>query len=243
MGDFNLDLFHTYTEDDGRVEVVDFTDIDNGVGNRVVSIINSLHVSDPTHPRNKRLAAFSKRAAADKVAMGEFESPRRFLMALSKQGKDKIELPCVYITRDPNWVYAEPDKYTDVCGVADLMDGDGNYAGTADYSVVTLSYQVNIVGWQSDNINALATLITQWLRQPNKGHTFKYKTRLAEVNMEMDAHVTDRKMVTVDSASLPFEDDKLRVLSVNITVDAEILSVRYGSEHRAEIRVKGDQYE
>ena len=242
MSKFNLGLTHSYIEDDGRIEVVDFDDIDIALGNKVSVVINKLHVSDPQSKRNSRLHAFTTRKTEDKVAMGEFESPRRFLLALSKQGKDKIQLPCIYITRDPNWVYAEPDKYKDVTGIGQITDGD-TYIGAVDSSSVALSYQINVVGWQNDNINAISMLITQWLRHQRTELNFDYKTRIAGANVELAINVTDGKLVTVDSASLPFEEDKLRVLAMTITVDAEVISVRYGNKVKARIIVTGDQYE
>ncbi len=230
-----------------RLEVSYLTDIDIGVTNKIGAVIGRLHVSSPEHARNKRLAAFATRSTKDKLAMGEFESPRRFLMALSKQRatpepgetetkQKNVQLPYLYVTRAPGIVFAEPDQYADVSDMTELCDPDGAYLGQVDRSVVSLTYQLNIVGWQNDNIDAIGLLILSWLRHQHIDHSFTVKTILGESPCELGIDITDRHLVTADGASLAFEEDKLRVLAITLTVAAEVLTVRYGTKTTATVQ-------
>jgi len=235
MSTFPVDLTFKNVAEDGRIEVSGLTDVDVALANKIGSVINRLYVSDPEHPRNKRLADFAKRPLADKIAMGEFDSPRRFLRALMKQGKDKISLPCLYITRDPAIAFAELDQYRDRAGVGELCDSDGVYIGEVEESVTTLAYMVNIVGWQDDNIEIIALLLMSWLRHRHADHKFNAKTVLGGAAYDLAVEIIDRHMMTADNASLPFEDDKMRVLSIGFTVNAQTATIRYGSETLARI--------
>ncbi|QUM78780.1 hypothetical protein HWV00_21135 (plasmid) [Moritella sp. 24] len=227
----------------GLLEVSHLTDIDNAIANKIGAIINRLHISSPDHVRNKRLALFAARPINEKLAMGEFESPRRFLMTLSKQrsnntGQAKtnnVQLPYLYVTRAPGIYFAEPEKYKDASNIADVCDSTGTLIGQLDQSVTALTYQLNIVGWQNDNIDAIAMLIMSWLRHTHEDHTFTAKTVLGGIPYELGIEVTDRHLVTAESASVSFEEDKLRALSVTLTVDAEVAIIRYGSESTAKI--------
>jgi hypothetical protein len=222
---------------DGLVEVSSLTDVDTGLANKLAAVINRLHVSDVEHARNKRLAAFVARPISEKIAMGEFESPRKFLRALSKQGKSKISLPAFYITRAPNIAWAPIDRYTNRQGTGELLDPDGEYLGEINQSVASLTYQINIVGWQNDEIESLALFIMTWIRQPNVDHSFQVKTALGGAPYTLNANIADRHDVTAESESMPFEEDRLRVLSLMLMVDAEVVNISYGDRTVSKIGV------
>jgi hypothetical protein len=238
----DVDLTFSRVEHSGELEVSNFSDIDTAFINKIASVLMRLKVSDPDHERNARLAAFAARPIAEKVAMGEFDTAKDFLKSLSKKSLGKVSLPFVYITRDPMIMFAEVDKYADLQGVSEVysLDDDDNesYVGQVNQSVAVLSYQLNIVGWQNDNIESLSLLLLMWLRHQHTDHAFKAKTQLAGAPFTLDAQIIDRYMATAESASLPFEEDKLRVLSITIGVDAEVAMIKYGTKKEARVNAE-----
>lgn len=237
----NTDLFFESTSDTGKVEVSSFEDVDAAVINRIGHVMQKLVVSNPEHKRNKSLAAFAAKPIEKKIAAGEFDSPRKFLLALNRSAKKtggKVHLPMVYVTRDPSFSFVDKGVFNDTKSCYPMMRDDVTI-GQFDISCAALNYQINFVGWQHDNIESLALLLTMWLRHKSDEHSFTAATRIADIPYELDVSIVERNYATVDSASLPFDEDKTRVLAVSLTVHAESVLARYTETTRGAIIGEG----
>lgn len=233
---------------DGTVEVLDFEQIDVAVVNKLALIFKSLRVSEKNTNANRKkcesLLSFLARDLNDTVSVGEYADPNRFLAAVAQSGKSMLNLPMVYVSRSPDWSYAEIDVYRELNAVDTLVDDSGVPLGELDLSVVRLDFSVNIVGWQKDSIEALSVLLTQWLRQPNADHCMTYKAYLGNSLVEFFIDFAERKDVAVTSNSAGAGDggDKIKSLMVPIVVNAQIGSVRFGTYQKGNFVGVGDQY-
>lgn len=230
MSELNINWTEIERQDDGQLEVNSLNDVDIAVVNKIATVIHRLKIDSLSAQANPRLAAFANRPIKEKIAMGEFDTPRRFLRALSKQGKDKISLPCIYVSRDPSFGFSNLDMHKDQSDVGQFFDDDGAYLGSADLSILSLNFQVNIVGWQNDSIDAIALLLVKWLRHKHPDHSFTAKSIIAGTPIEIAIKFEERHIVSVENNSQTYEDDKLRALTFTITASAESYMVRYGKE-------------
>lgn len=216
------------SSDTGKVEVSSFKDVDTALENRIGYVLDKLVVSNPEHRRNKALAAFAARPIGEKIASGEFDSPRKFLLAFNRSAQKKggkVLLPMVYVTRDPSFGFADKGVQNDTGSAYPMIKDD--QIGWFDISTAVLSYRVNLVGWQQDDIESLGLLLAMWMRHKNDEHEFTAKTKIADIPYELSVSIEERDYVTVDSASAPFDEDKTRVMSVSLTVHAECVMGRY----------------
>lgn len=230
MSEIGINWTEVEQQDDGYLEVTSLDDVDIAVVNKIATVINRLKLDGLSAKANPRLAAFANRPIKEKIAMGEFDTPRGFLRALSKQGKNKITLPCVYVSRDPSFHFSDLDTHKDQSNVGQIHDENNNFLGSADLSFLNLNFQVNVVGWQNDNIDAIALLLVKWLRHKHPDHAFTAKSMIAGTPIEISIQFNDRHMISVENNSRTYEDDKLRALTFTVTVCTESYMIRYGNE-------------
>lgn len=219
---------------DGSVEVLDFEQIDTAVINKVATILKSLRISEKntkaSRKKNESLLSFLDRDLSETISVGDYSDAKAFLAAVARSGASKLHLPLVYVSRSPDWSYADDmEVYRDRNCVSTLVDEQEKGIGELDMSVVRLDFDINIVGWQKDNIEVLSVLLTQWLRQPNKNHVMSYKAYLGNTFVEFLIDFAERKDTMVTSNSAGDGDDKVKSLTIPLVVYAQIGSVRFGT--------------
>ena len=229
---------------DGRIETTDLVDVDNALVKVLAKLLDTLYVHNANHKRNKRLHAFlSRPKPSDKVGMGEFDDPKDFVKALSsrirskktaegdrlKEQDGKVELPFVFVARDPSIRFDTDYNRSDVRKCADMRDDDGNFLAEVDMSTFMLSYNVYLVGWHHHEVSQLATHFAMWLRIPTSERLFTYKSALYAEPVELNAILVETNDVTFENASVPVEEGKLQSLTFSLTVSANVLQARYGT--------------
>ena len=200
--------------------VSDLKHIDTAVMNRIYTVLSRIHPNN-----NKSIEAWRAKQPADAIKLGEFDSPKGFLTELAKDGSAKLQLPVVYVTREPSIAYADPSMtgHTEVAE-ADIIEDDQDRAiARIMTSVATFSYTVNLVGWHDSDIAPLAILFTMWLRDRKSPKHFSIKSRLMGCKIETIGKFSDGLVATAANASVPFNEDRLRMLSVTVTVEADLL--------------------
>lgn len=230
-----LGLAFTQTNLLGGREVSSLVDVDSAVTGKIATVFQSLVVSNPDHTRNKRLAAFAAMPINEKIFYGEFQSATEFIKSKVKKAVTKTTFPLVWVQRDPTIVFAEPADNPDRLNVSTIEDDQGEVVATCNQSVVRLSYTVNMVGWHDDNIEQLALLLAMWLRNEPSEQRFTARSLVANAPCELSISFKEGKLITIDGSSEPFNENRLRVLSITATVDAEIVGVRHCTKTTSKI--------
>lgn len=218
---------HT-SPDDGldSLAVSDLNHTDTAVMNRIYTVLKRIHPNG-----NKSIEAWRSKPPAEAIKLGEFDTPKGFLTELAKESakegaqKLQLQLPVVYVTRDPSIAYADPSMtgHTEIAEADIIEDNEGSAAARIMTSVATLSYTVNMVGWHDSDIAPLAILFTMWLRDRKSPKHFSIKNRLFGCKVETIGKFSDGLMATAANASVPFNEDRIRMLSVTVTVEADLL--------------------
>jgi hypothetical protein len=205
----------------GPIEPMELDHIDTAVVNRISEVVS--RIATP------RLREWAARPVEERVMIGEFESPRRFLMALAKKGVTKNQLPAIYVTREPGLVFADPatSAGVDKDAMYSTWDDDDNLVALIDCSVMTFTYTVNFVGWSDRDIEPLAALYCMWLRRRTGDKSIEVRTVLADTQLMTAGKFTDGPLATATNGSVAYEEGKLRSLSVTAALDFDYLQARY----------------
>lgn len=203
--------------------VMPFSDIDVAVVNRIYSVLSRIMAAP-----GSAIAAWKAKAPKDAIALGQWDTPKNFLIDLAKANSSdsiKAQLPIVYVTRDPSIAFADPSMSasTDLPEVAVIEDGDGKAAARIMSSVASSTYVVNVVGFHDADIAPLAALFCMHLRDRYADKSMIVKTDLMGCPIATMARFSDGAMTTAANESAPFNQDRLRMLSVSVTVDVDFL--------------------
>lgn len=223
---FDISVTEATRGDLGRpagLAVMPFTDIDTAVVNRVYRVLSRIMAA-----QGSALAAWKAKAPKDAIALGQWDTPKNFLIDLSKvnhSDASKAQLPIVYVTRDPSIAFADPSMSasTDLPEVAVIEDDDGNAAARVMSSLASFTYVVNIVGFHDADIAPLAALFLMYLRDKRSDKSLMVKTELMGCPIATPGRFSDGPMTTAANESAPFMQDRLRMLSVSVTVDVDFL--------------------
>lgn len=228
MTTLNESLLHKEFEPTGPIELMDFEQIDIAVVNRIGEIVS--RIATP------RLKGWAAKPLDERVMLGEFESPRRFLMAMTKDGVTKAQLPAIYVTREPGITFADPSTSAaiDLDEVNTIYDEDEQLVALLDASVLTFNYTVNFVGWNDRDIEPLAALYCMFLKRRSAEKKIDINTLIAEAQITVSGKFTDGPLVSAVNASLPYDDGKLRCLAVTAAFDVDYLQARYATERTVE---------
>jgi hypothetical protein len=204
----------------GSLAVSDLNQIDTAVMNKVYTVLKRIHPNG-----NKPIESWLAKAPAEAIKLGEFETPKQFLQELAKDGTTKLQLPILYVTREPSIAYADPSMtgHTELAEADIIEDSEGKAVARIMTSVATFSYTVNIVGWLDADIAPLAVLFTMWLRDRKASKGLSVKNRILGCKIETTAKFSDGLVATAANTSVPFSEDRLRMLSVTVTVEADLL--------------------
>lgn len=203
--------------------VMSLDDIDTAVVNRMYKVLSRIMPAP-----GSALAAWKAKAPKDAIALGQWDRPKRFLIDLAKaRGSDpnKAQLPFVYVTRDPSIAFADPSMSasTDLPEVAVIEDDDGKAAARIMSSLASFTYVVNMVGFHDADIAPLAALFLMYLRDKRADKSLIVKTKLMGCPIATAGRFSDGPMTTAANESAPFTEDRLRMLSVSVTVDVDFL--------------------
>lgn len=203
--------------------VMPFTDIDVAVVNRIYTVLSRIMAAPGT-----AIAAWKAKPSKDAIALGQWDTPKNFLIDLAKANSSdasKAQLPIVYITRDPSIAFADPSMSasTDLPEVDVIEDDQGNAAARVMSSVASFTYAVNIVGFHDADIAPLAALFLMYLRDKRSDKSLVVKTELMGCLIATTGRFSDGPMTAAANESAPFMQDRLRMLSVSVTVDVDFL--------------------
>jgi hypothetical protein len=204
--------------------VAPLSHMDVGVMNCIYNVLRRINPDN-----NKAIAAWVAKPPESALKLGEFETPKEFLIELAKgmaEGNlNRNQLPVVYVTREPSIAYADPSMtgHTEISEADIIEDAEGNAVARIMGSVANFSYTVNFVGWHDNDIAPLAMLFTMWLRDRKSSKSFPIKTMLMGCKIENAGKFSDGLMAAATNASLPYNQDRLRMLSVTVTVETDLL--------------------
>ncbi|EKO3439451.1 hypothetical protein NTE19_003343 [Vibrio fluvialis] len=252
----DLGITLSETTPTGMVELSSLKDIDASVGNRILELMARLTVSipagvDENHPRIKHyrsIQAFLNKPSNEKMGFGQFETPRRFLAAFmkkldrqptEKKKNYKVSLPLLYVAREPGLMFSDSRK--DIPKAAELFVDNSKVAEVDGY-VLDLNYQLNIVGWNEEDVVLLALqFLTELRNGEGSKKAIQVKTEFANADaFELEWSFKEGKTVSADSATLPFDEDRLHCLSITFPIEAELAKARYMEETRGTLnRGKG----
>lgn len=239
----------------GKSEVTNLHDVDVAVTNKIAMLINELTVSIPNDlPASrakplKSLRKFLARDISQQIGYGVFDTPKAFLGAFVRanksknekgKAKNKIDLPLVYVSRDPSIFFTDTEK--DIPNAQTLTTSEGEKIGTLDFYSVDLNYQINIIAWSKDEAATMALHVLTWLRSYDRSQDkrFTAKTVLADAEeMELGWSFKDVQTLSADNATLPFDEGRLYCLSIAVSVQSEVASVRYVEVGRAPLVARG----
>lgn len=203
--------------------VMPFTDIDVAVVNRIYTVLARIMPAP-----GSAIAAWKAKTPKDAIALGQWDTPKNFLTDLAKASSSnptKAQLPIVYVTRDPSIAFADPSMSasTDLPEVEVIEDNDGNAAARIMSSLASFTYVVNMVGFHDADVAPLAALFLMYLRDKRADKSLIVKTELMGCPVATAGRFSDGPMTTAANESAPFMQDRLRMLSVSVTVDVDFL--------------------
>ncbi len=251
--DLIADLPLVATSFTGMTEHTDLVDIDRAVSGFVQSVVNSLVVTDDERTTNKEFARFAKRDKRRKTYLGRAENAQGFVKRLVSKfcsGPNAMErkdvLPAVLVSRDSGITFADGGEYTDITGVDRALTAEGVAYASLNKSFVILNYTALCVAWSEPTLDRLALGILLWLRHQKAGmkHTFKAKTMLAGVPIELNVSIRLRRDISVVGDPFDFENDRLLALPIPIEVEAEVYEAEQIVEKAVTVALAGgDQIE
>lgn len=246
----------------GVVEISSLKDIDVSVGNRILELVARLKVTIPSgvnenHPRLKPLKSlqdFLSREPNKQMGYGRFDTPAGFLKAFNRQlnksapkGEQegskkrdyKVQLPLMYIARDQGLAFSD-DGRRDIKKAKELQR-DGRVIGEVDCYVMNLNYQLHFVGWNEEDISMLALhVLTEIRNGAGTAENVEVSTAFADTEaFTLDWNFLDKKMLTAEPASLPFDEGRLYGLTIAFPIEAELAKVRYVTEERGDVVGRG----
>ncbi len=215
--------------------------LDVAVANKVYKVLRRIE-AEPGTP----IAGWKNRAPQYAIMLGEFDTPKEFLIALAKQlsaqppegvRPPQVELPAVYVTRDPSIAFADPSMsaMTDIPEVGVINNDQDEAIARLMLSPGSFTYSINIVGGHDDDISPLALLLQMWLRDKRSNHQFEVRTKILNTEIATGAVFSDGPMVAATNSSVPFNQDRLRMLSLSVTVDVDLLMAEAIREHTARV--------
>lgn len=218
MSIFNSEIHVT----NGERYTSDVSDLDVGVGNHLIKLLDGLRESDAS--KYRAFHRFTERAISKKLFNATEQDPRRFIRTVRRRYFDKDgktnqsnqnALPLVYFHRalgfDQTFGEETPTK-----DVARIHSESGAVVALVDEMPILATYIVYIVAWDNQTLDKMVSGLTSALL--TSGRTIEYPTSILGVETMGEATLSPVNSTSWSDMSPASSDDRLLAYQMTLEV-------------------------
>jgi hypothetical protein len=220
----------------GETETTDLFNVDIGFGNYLIRGLSDCKIRSASK-KDAQAKAFFERPPAEQLMVGEYEDPKRFLLALSGSEKarknlidskatqtlkdqiNKRAVPVMYFYRNLGYRYSDPSMYPA------QKNAISNENGVADVLNAEMDYSVFIIAFDITTLTRIAASVSAFIALDSP--KFTVDITVGDEPAHLDAKINDPHTIDFGDMSVPSSEGRLLALQATITVSSEVIRYKH----------------